>query len=126
MATNFKQLLAEADSLVPKLSPVDAVEKIRSSDVLVLDVRDAAEVGKTGKVRGAINVSRGLLELTVDQDAPHYDPIFQKNRTVLVYCTAGLRSALAGRTLLDMGFGSVFNIGGLKELVEAGIQTESP
>ncbi|WP_346796880.1 rhodanese-like domain-containing protein [Halomonas sp. Bachu 37] len=121
----FKDLLTEADIAVPKLSPAEAAEKLRSKDVLVVDVRDLSEVEKSGKIKGAVNVSRGMLELSVDPEGPHYDPRFQKGKTILVYCVVGIRSALAGKTLLDMGFGPVFNMGGFEELIDAGIETET-
>ena len=124
MSISYNDLLSKADAAVPKLSPEQAREKLRASEALVLDVRDPSEVEKTGKLKDAVNVSRGLLELTADPEGTHYDPVFRKDRTVLVYCTAGLRSALAGKTLQDMGFGPVFNIGGFKELADAGFATE--
>ncbi|WP_331373947.1 rhodanese-like domain-containing protein [Sinorhizobium chiapasense] len=124
MAKNVKDLLAEANSVVPKLSPTEAAEKMRSGDVLIVDVRDPTEVQQTGKIKGALNVSRGMLEFRADPESQYHNPAFQKDKTVLLHCASGGRSALAGKTLLDMGYTSVFNIGGFKELVEAGIDTE--
>jgi len=119
-----KDLLAEANASIQKLSPAEAGEKIRSGDVLVLDVRDAAEVQQSGKIKGALNVSRGLLEFRADPDSPYYNPALQKDQTILLHCASGGRSALAAKTLQDMGYTSVFNIGGFKELTESGIETE--
>ena len=124
MPNNVKNLLAEANASVQKLSPAEAGEKIRSGDVLVLDVRDAAEVQQSGKIKGALNVSRGLLEFRADPDSPYYNPALQKDKTILLHCASGGRSALAAKTLQDMGYTSVFNIGGFKELTESGIETE--
>ncbi|HAA44918.1 MAG: rhodanese-like sulfurtransferase [Halomonas sp. 54_146] len=121
----FNDLLSGANAAVPQLSPTEAIEKLRSEDVLVLDVRDPSEVEKSGKIKGAVNVSRGLLELSVDPEGPHYNQAFQKDKTILVYCVVGIRSALAGKTLLDMGYGNVFNIGSFKELTDAGVETEN-
>ena len=124
MPNNVKNLLAEANASVQKLSAAEAGEKIRSGDVLVLDVRDAAEVQQSGKIKGALNVSRGLLEFRADPDSPYYNPALQKDKTILLHCASGGRSALAAKTLQDMGYTSVFNIGGFKELTESGIETE--
>ena len=124
MPKNVKDLLAEANAAVPKLSPAEAGEKIRSGDVMVLDVRDAAEVQQSGKIKGALNVSRGLLEFRADPESPAYNPAFQKDKTILLHCASGGRSALAAKTLKDMGYTSVFNIGGFKELTESGLETE--
>jgi rhodanese-related sulfurtransferase len=120
----LKDLLAEANASIQKLSPAEAGEKIRSGDVLMLDVRDAAEVQQSGKIKGALNVSRGLLEFRADPDSPYYNPALQKDKTILLHCASGGRSALAAKTLQDMGYTSVFNIGGFKELTESGIETE--
>ena len=124
MPKNVKDLLAEANASIQKLSPAEAGEKIRSGEVLVLDVRDAAEVQQSGKIKGALNVSRGLLEFRADPDSPYYNPALQKDKTILLHCASGGRSALAAKTLKDMGYTSVFNIGGFKELTESGIETE--
>jgi rhodanese-related sulfurtransferase len=124
MAKNVKDLLAEANSSVPRLSPNEASEKMRSGDVLVVDVRDPTEVQQSGKLKGAVNVSRGMLEFRADPESQYHNPTFQKDKTILLHCASGGRSALAGKTLQDMGYTSVFNIGGFKDLAEAGIETE--
>ena len=124
MPTTVKELLAQANASVPKLSPADAAERIGSGDVLVLDVRDPPEVEKSGKIKGAVAVSRGMLEFRADPESPYYNPAFQKDKTILLHCASGGRSALAGKTLQDMGYTAVFNIGGFKDLAEAGIDTE--
>jgi rhodanese-related sulfurtransferase len=124
MAKNVKDLLAEANSAVPKLSPDEAAEKMQSGDVLIVDVRDPTEVQQTGRIKGAVNVSRGMLEFRADPDSQYHNPAFQKDKTILLHCASGGRSALAGKTLQDMGYTAVFNIGGFKDLAEAGIDTE--
>jgi rhodanese-related sulfurtransferase len=124
MAKNVKDLLAEANSAVPKLSPTEAAEKMRSGDVLVVDVRDPTEVQQSGRIKGAVNVSRGMLEFRADPESQYHNPVFQKDKTILLHCASGGRSALAGKTLQDMGYTSVFNIGEFKDLAEAGIDTE--
>jgi rhodanese-related sulfurtransferase len=126
MAKTVKDLLAEANTTVPKLSPAEAAEKIRSGDVMVVDVRDPHEVQQSGKIKGAVNVSRGMLEFRADPESQFHDPAFQKDKTVLLHCGSGGRAALAGKTLQDMGYTAVFNIGGFKDLAEAGIDTEPP
>ncbi len=124
MAKNVKDLLAEANGAVPKLSTAEAAEKMRSGDVLVVDVRDPTEVQQTGRIKGAVNVSRGMLEFRADPESQYYNPVFQKDKIILLHCASGGRSALAGKTLQEMGYTTVFNIGGFKDLAEAGIDTE--
>ncbi len=124
MATSVKEMLAEANAVVPKLAPAEALERMRSGDVLVVDVRDPTEVQQSGRVKGALNVSRGMLEFRADPATPYHDAAFQKDRTILLHCASGGRSALAGKTLRDMGYTNVYNIGGFKELSEAGAEIE--
>ena len=124
MPTSVKDLLAQANASVPKLSPAEASEKIKAGDVLVVDVRDPTEVQQSGKIKGAVTVSRGMLEFRADPESPYHNPAFQKDKTILLHCASGGRSALAGKTLQDMGYTAVFNIGGFKDLAEAGIETE--
>jgi len=94
------------------------------ADILIVDVRDAPELASGGKLKGAVHVSRGMLEFRADPDSPYHDPAFQRDKTLLVYCASGGRSALSGKTLKDLGYQSVFNAGGFKELADAGLETE--
>ena len=124
MTKTVKGMLADANAAVPKLSASEAAQRLRSGDALVVDVRDPSEVQQSGRLKGALNVSRGLLEFRADPDSPYYNPAFSKDKTILLHCASGGRSALAGRTLQEMGYTDVINIGGFKELVEAGAETE--
>jgi len=65
--------------------------------VLIVDVRDAPELAAGGKLKGAVNASRGMLEFRADPESPYYNPSFQKDKTVLVYCGSGGRAALSAR-----------------------------
>jgi rhodanese-related sulfurtransferase len=124
MPTTLKDMLAAANAAVPRLSPQEASARISGENVLILDVRDPAELQSGGKIKGAVNVPRGMLEFRADPDSPYHNGAFAKDKTVLTYCASGGRSALAGKTLKDLGYERVFNIGGFKELAEAGLPTE--
>jgi rhodanese-related sulfurtransferase len=124
MPKNVKEMLAEANAAVPRVAPAEARALIGRGNVLIVDVRDPSEVQASGKVKGAVNVSRGMLEFRADPDSPYHDKAFDRTKTVLVYCASGGRSALSGKTLKDFGYASVFNIGGFKELADAGLDTE--
>ena len=119
-----KEMIAAANAVVPKLDPARVREMANREDVVILDVRDAPEVQASGKLKGAVNVSRGMLEFRADPESPYYNPAFQKDKTVLVYCASGGRSALVGKILKDFGYGTVYNIGGFKELADAGLEAE--
>jgi rhodanese-related sulfurtransferase len=124
MPTSVKEMLAEANAAVPRVLAAEARELIGRGAVLIVDVRDPTEVQASDKVKGAVNVSRGMLEFRADPESPYHDEAFQKDKTVLVYCASGGRSALSGKTLKDFGYGTVYNIGGFKELADAGLETE--
>jgi len=124
MPTTLQEMIAAANAAVPKISPEDAQDMQEGGDALILDVRDAAEVQKTGKVAGAMHVSRGLLEFKVDPSSPAYDAVFRKDRTIILYCGTGGRSALAGKTLRDLGFTSVYNLGGFAVWEAEGLPVE--
>ena len=124
MPTSVKQLLAAANEAVPRVTPDEARRLMADADALVVDVRDGTEVAKTGKIKGAVNVSRGMIEFRADADTPYHDAAFRKDRPVILYCASGGRSALAGKTLKDMGYERVHNLGGFKEAADAGLETE--
>ena len=84
----------------------------------MVDVRDAPEVEKSGKVAGAVHVSRGMLEFCADPELPYHDKNFAKDKTVILYCASGGRSALGGKVLKDMGYGQVYNVGAFKDWAE--------
>lgn len=109
-----------ANAAVPRIAPSDARALIDSGEALVVDVRDAPEVAVSGKVKGAVNVSRGMLEFRADPESPYHDPHFDKSKTVIVYCASGGRSALSGKLLKDMGYEKVLNLGGFKDWAESG------
>jgi rhodanese-related sulfurtransferase len=115
MATSVKQMLEAANAAVPKITPDQASEMIENGNTLVVDVRDAPEVAASGKIAGAVHVSRGMLEFRADPDSPYHDKNFGKDKTVILYCASGGRSALAGKVLKDMGYDKVYNVGGFKD-----------
>jgi rhodanese-related sulfurtransferase len=124
MPSSVKEMLAEANAAVPRLDPAEVRNKMNSGDVLIVDLRDASELASGGKLKGAVHVPRGMLEFRADPESPYHNPAFRKDKTVLVYCASGGRSALSGKTLKDFGYRSVYNAGGFKELTDAGLDTE--
>jgi rhodanese-related sulfurtransferase len=120
MALTVKQMLEAANAAVPKITPSEAREMIDKGNTLVVDVRDAAEVENSGKVAGAVHVSRGMLEFRADPEAPSHDKNFAKDKNVILYCGSGGRAALAGKLLKDMGYAHVYNVGGFKDWADSG------
>ena len=120
MATNLKEMMSAANAAVPRITPAQAREMIAQGNTLVVDVRDVAEVEKSGKVAGAVNVPRGLLEFRADPNSSAHNKNFAKDKNVIVYCGSGGRAALSGRTLKDMGYDRVYNLGGFKDWADSG------
>lgn len=117
-------MIAEADAQVPRISPQEAKSLVGRPDVVFLDVREPAEVAASGKVPGAIAVPRGLVEFRADPSSPLHDAAFDRAKTVVTYCASGGRSALVGKTLKEMGYGNVYNLGGFKGWLDAGGEAE--
>lgn len=126
MPTSVKQMMEAANAAVPRITPAEARELIAKGNTLVVDVRDAAEVANSGKVAGAVHVSRGMLEFRADPESPAHDKAFDKAKTVIVYCASGGRSALSGKVLKDFGYANVFNLGAFKDWVESGGAVDKP
>ena len=115
MATSVKQMLEAANAVVPKITPEQAVDMIAKGNALVVDVRDALEVATSGKIAGAVNVSRGMLEFRADTESQYHDKNFEKRKTVILYCVSGGRAALAGKLLKELGYDDVYNLGSFKD-----------
>jgi len=124
MALSVKQMLEAANAVVPKITPPQAQELMAKGNALVVDVRDGTEVAQSGKVRGAVHVSRGMLEFRADPESPAHDKNFARDKNVVLYCGSGGRAALAGKLLRDMGYEHVYNAGGFKDWVDSGSAVE--
>lgn len=120
-----QQMLADAEAAVPRISPDEAKSLVGKPDVVFLDVREPAEVAASGKVPGAVAIPRGLVEFRADPGSPMHDAAFDRAKTVVAYCASGGRSALVGKTLKDMGYENVRNLGGFKGWVDAGGEVET-
>jgi rhodanese-related sulfurtransferase len=126
MPTNVKDMMTAADAAVPRITPAQAREMMAKGNVLVVDVRDAPEVEKSGKIAGAVHVSRGMLEFRADPETPYHNKTFTKDKTVILYCASGGRSALGGKVLKDMGYAQVYNLGAFKDWVDSGGPVDEP
>ena len=126
MATSVKQMMEAANAVVSRITPAQAREMIAKGNALVVDVRDAPEVEKSGKIAGAVHVSRGMLEFRADPDSPYHDKNFARDKTIILYCASGGRSALGGKVLKEMGYDQVYNLGAFKDWAETGGAVEKP
>ena len=89
--------------------------------VQFVDIRDVRELEHEGVIPGAIHAPRGMLEFWVDPESPYHKPVFGQDKRFVLFCAAGWRSALATKTLQDMGVDKVAHIdGGFTAWQEAG------
>ncbi len=124
MGKSIMDQVAEAKAVVPDISPDEVKSLMGREDVLIVDVRDDGEVASTGKVQGALHVSRGMLEFRADETTPYHNEAFSKDKTVILYCATGGRSALGGKALLGLGYKDVRNLGGFPAWAESGGDVE--
>jgi len=109
--------MVDPDALIPSVTPRDALRLAAREGAVIVDVREADELARTGKLAGA----RHLPLRDVPERAAAELP---RDRPILLYCAAGIRSAMAGRLLRAMGWEHVFNLGGLADAAAAGMPIE--
>ena len=121
-----KQLVEEANAKIRTLSIGEARALLGQPDVLFVDIRDVRELQRDGKLPSAYHAPRGMLEFWVDPESPYYKPVFGEDKTFVLYCAGGLRSALSTATLQDMGLPKVCHIeGGFGAWRDAGAPVEA-
>jgi rhodanese-related sulfurtransferase len=114
------EMISVAKAGLENLTPADVAEELTRQDVLLVDVREPAETAD-GVISNALLAPRGMLEFYADPATPYYNDAFQPDRRVILYCAAGSRSALAARSLQDLGYSNVAHLdGGFRAWVEAG------
>jgi rhodanese-related sulfurtransferase len=123
MPATAKSLVEAANAVVPKVSGQEAQQLVANGAVLV-DLRDSAELAQTGKAAGSVHIPRGSLEFKADLSSPTAEKSLAFDKPVILHCASGGRAALAGKLLKDMGYQKVYNLGGLKDWVEAGGKVE--
>ena len=110
MVKRAAELVAEANAAVETLDVAEASKLVGRDDVVFVDVREGGELATQGKIPGAIHAPRGLLEFYADPSTPYHKPELASGKRLVVYCASGGRSALAAKTLKDMGIDKVANL----------------
>ena len=106
-------LIKEALEEVKTISPEQALDLVNNNKCNLIDIRDAIELQKTGKIENSSNIPRGLLEFWIHPDSEFFrNEKLDKNKEIVLFCAAGGRSALAAKTLKNMGFKNVSHIDG--------------
>ncbi|MEQ9638504.1 MAG: rhodanese-like domain-containing protein [Alphaproteobacteria bacterium] len=125
MAKGIKDYMAEAKGMIQEIDVAEAKELVADPGVVFLDVREPPELANTGHIPGAVHVPRGLLEFQADPEAPTHKAELDPSKKIVINCASGGRSALAAKTLTEMGYTDVVNlIGGMTAWLEAGGPTE--
>ena len=108
-----KDYLDEANAVVKKINFADALEKHKSKSAIFIDVRDSGDITKTGTISGALKLQRGLIEFIADEATGLYNDALKKDSELILVCGAGGQAALTGKTLVDMGYTNVSNVGAI-------------
>ena len=115
-----KDYLEAANADVTRISSEDAVAKYNEGGGVWIDVRDSSDIAKSGTIKGAQRVPRGFIEFAADPNTPFHKDFMQKDAALYLICGAGGQAALAGKTLKEMGYENVTNVGGISDWKEAG------
>ena len=125
MAKAAKDMVAEAKAQVENLSPQQVAEEAENGAVIV-DIRDGEERQKEGTLPGSVHVSRGMLEFRADPSSPYHNAALEPDKRVILHCASGGRSALAAKTLKEMGYRNVAHLdGGFTAWKEQGMPVET-
>jgi rhodanese-related sulfurtransferase len=112
MGKTAQAMVDEAMQAIRTYSVDEARALHGRDDVQFVDVRDVRELERDGVIPGAYHAPRGMLEFWADPESPYHKPVFASGKRLVLFCAAGGRSALATKTLQDMGVPEVGHIDG--------------
>ena len=107
-----RRMVEEATAGIESVPVEEALALVHDPSVQFVDIRDVRELDREGMIPGACHAPRGMLEFWVDPESPYHREVFASGRKFVLYCAAAARSALATKTLQDMGFGPVAQLTG--------------
>ena len=107
-----KMLVAEAKAQTNSISPADAHDRQQAGDAILIDIRGIRELQRDGRIAGAFHAPRGMLEFWADPDSPYHKEVFATKGELVLFCASSWRSALAAKTLQDMGFSNIRDMEG--------------
>ena len=112
LTKGYKQLIDEARARIKTYSLEEARGLLGSPDVLFVDIRDVRELEREGMIPGAFHAPRGMLEFWVDPESPYHKDLFASGKKFVFFCAGGMRSALAAKSVHDMGLAPVAHMAG--------------
>jgi len=119
-----QKLVEEANKNIETLSPIQVKKLISENKISLIDVRDIRELWKEGTIENSKHIPRGMLEFWLDPKSSYYNSNkIQDMKKMVLFCALGFRSALATKSLVDMGFKNVANAdGGFDALKKVGLR----
>ena len=124
--TPVRSLVAQAKSETNAMTPQQAFDEAQTGSALLIDIRDIRELQREGQINGAFHAPRGMLEFWADPQSPYYKDVFAKSGNLVLFCASSWRSALAAKTLQDMGINNIFDMdGGFNAWKSAGLPIET-
>ena len=117
-------LVEEAQKKIQTLSPNEVKNLVEQKEITLIDVRDIRELWKEGTIENSVHIPRGMLEFWLDPESTYYQANkIQDKKKMVLYCALGLRSALATKSLVEMGFENVAHVeGGFEALKKSGFK----
>lgn len=112
MKKGYKQLLEEAGAEITAIEAGEALSLLGREGVVFVDLRDPRERERDGTIPGSFSCPRGMLEFWVDPESPYAKPVFAERKRFVFFCASGWRSALATKTVQDMGMENVCHLAG--------------
>lgn len=119
-------LVAEARVVIETLSVDEAKALHGDGSALFVDIRDVRELKQQGTISGAFHAPRGMLEFWIDPQSPYFKPVFAEHERLVLFCQSSWRSALAAKSLSEMGAAVAHIDGGFKAWQEAGGAVTAP
>ena len=122
----IKSSKTQVEEAMKQIDTIDASEVLKMSNddkCTLIDIRDIRELWNEGGVEKAIHIPRGMLEFWLDPECPYYkkEKYEDKNKKIILFCAGGMRSALATKTLKDMGYENIAHIeGGFAAMRDSG------
>ena len=119
-----KELVDEANKTIKVMSSAEVKSAYEKGDITLIDVRDVRELWKEGAIKNSIHIPRGMLEFWLDPESTYYQSNKIKEiKKMVLFCALGWRSALATKSLVDMGFKNVAHVnGGFDALKKSGLK----